>query len=272
MDNLGWGLQITALGMGLVFGLLALLWGLLTLVQRWDRPAAGRAAGRGRARGGSGHGPCAGGRDRDRSAGASRAPPPRGGAGDAQPLAGQPVVCVALGGGRPHAAEPELATAGARMRRYTLGIGGREFVVDVQELDADRFEVAVGDERFEVTLRGDADLPEAHIVPALPSAAGAADTSRPSAPARAVAAAPRVARPGAAGASSSALAAPMPGVILELHVKAGDRVERGQAVAVLDAMKMHNLIGAPRAGVIAEVCVAAGQAVGHGDTIVRFGD
>lgn len=39
MDNLGWGLQISALGMGLVFGLLALLWGLLTLVQRWDRPA-----------------------------------------------------------------------------------------------------------------------------------------------------------------------------------------------------------------------------------------
>lgn len=40
MDNLGWGLQISALGMGLVFGLLALLWGLLTLVQRWDRPPA----------------------------------------------------------------------------------------------------------------------------------------------------------------------------------------------------------------------------------------
>lgn len=39
MDNLVWGLQISALGMGLVFGLLALLWGLLTLVQRWDRPA-----------------------------------------------------------------------------------------------------------------------------------------------------------------------------------------------------------------------------------------
>jgi glutaconyl-CoA/methylmalonyl-CoA decarboxylase subunit delta len=37
MANLGWGLQITALGMGLVFGLLALLWGLLTLVQRLDR-------------------------------------------------------------------------------------------------------------------------------------------------------------------------------------------------------------------------------------------
>ena len=40
MDNLGWGLQITAIGMGIVFGLLALLWGLLTLVMRFDRPAA----------------------------------------------------------------------------------------------------------------------------------------------------------------------------------------------------------------------------------------
>jgi glutaconyl-CoA/methylmalonyl-CoA decarboxylase subunit delta len=41
MDNLAWGLQITALGMGLVFGLLALLWGLLTLVLRFDKlPAA----------------------------------------------------------------------------------------------------------------------------------------------------------------------------------------------------------------------------------------
>ena len=37
MDNLGWGLQITVLGMGLVFALLALLWGLLDLVLRFDR-------------------------------------------------------------------------------------------------------------------------------------------------------------------------------------------------------------------------------------------
>jgi sodium pump decarboxylase gamma subunit len=41
MGNLGWGLQMTVLGMGLVFALLALLWGLLTLVLKFDRaPAA----------------------------------------------------------------------------------------------------------------------------------------------------------------------------------------------------------------------------------------
>ena len=40
MDQLLWGLQITALGMGLVFALLAMLWGLLTLVLRLDKPPA----------------------------------------------------------------------------------------------------------------------------------------------------------------------------------------------------------------------------------------
>jgi hypothetical protein len=39
MANLSWGLQMTALGMGLVFGLLALLWGLLTLALKVDAPA-----------------------------------------------------------------------------------------------------------------------------------------------------------------------------------------------------------------------------------------
>jgi len=45
MANLGWGLQISVLGMGLVFGLLALLWGLLHLVLRFDRAPAEAASG-----------------------------------------------------------------------------------------------------------------------------------------------------------------------------------------------------------------------------------
>ena len=62
----------------------------------------------------------------------------------------------------------------------------------------------------------------------------------------------------------------MPGTILEVNVKAGDTVTRGQQVAILDAMKMHNVIGAPRAGTVAEVYVTAGQAVNHGDAIIKF--
>ena len=64
----------------------------------------------------------------------------------------------------------------------------------------------------------------------------------------------------------------MPGVVLEVNVKPGDKVVRGQQIAILEAMKMQNSIKSPRAGTIAEVCVAAGQAVGHGDALVRFAE
>jgi biotin carboxyl carrier protein len=163
------------------------------------------------------------------------------------------------------------------MRRYTLGIADREFVIDVHELAADRFEVHVGEQSYEVQLNADEELGVDSITPGL---AGRSTTAAPrpaAAPARAApasAAATKAPRGGGGGGGggSGALAAPMPGTILEVNVKAGDTVQRGQQIAVLDAMKMHNLIGAPRAGTIAEVCVTAGQAVGHGDVIVRFAE
>jgi biotin carboxyl carrier protein len=161
------------------------------------------------------------------------------------------------------------------MRRYRLDIRGKAFVIDVEELAADRFEVVVGEQSYEVTLSGDEDLPEATITPgfAPPARAAAAPPSavlpvRTKAGGAATATPPE--RKGAAGGGALTLNAPMPGVILEVHVAAGATVERGQLVAVLEAMKMKNSIKSPRAGAIAEVCVAVGQAVGHGDAIVRF--
>jgi biotin carboxyl carrier protein len=62
----------------------------------------------------------------------------------------------------------------------------------------------------------------------------------------------------------------MPGLILRVAVAAGAQVRRGQDIAVLEAMKMENVIRAPRDGVVAEVCVEAGQQIGHGAPIVRF--
>ena len=51
------------------------------------------------------------------------------------------------------------------MRRYTLDISGRNFVIDVQELATDRFEVVVGDASYQVTLSNDENLSEAVITP-----------------------------------------------------------------------------------------------------------
>jgi len=162
------------------------------------------------------------------------------------------------------------------MRRYTLDISDREFVIDVQELSADQFEVVVGDESYQVTLSSDENLAEAVITPGLQANAGAAPRVSAASKVAKVrkepspAAAAPAARKPAGPAGKGALTAPMPGVILEVNVKAGDTVERGQQIAILDAMKMHNVIGAPRAGTIAEVFVEAGQNVDHGAAIVKF--
>lgn len=163
------------------------------------------------------------------------------------------------------------------MRRYTLDISDREFVIDVQELAADRFEVIVGDDSYEVTLSGDENLAEAIITPGFQPATGSAPRTSVKSVARvrdepasksAAPAAPR--KPAGGGGGKGALTAPMPGVILEVNVKAGDQIERGQQVAILDAMKMHNVIGAARAGTVAEVFVVVGQNVDHGDAIITF--
>ncbi|MEI7431892.1 MAG: biotin/lipoyl-containing protein [Betaproteobacteria bacterium] len=149
------------------------------------------------------------------------------------------------------------------MRRYTLNINSTEFVVDVQEAGADKFDVVVGGETYAVTLSGDQAA-----VAAAPAAA--APVAAPAPAAAAPAAAAPAARKPAAAAGKGGIKAPMPGVILEVSVKAGDKVKRGQKVAILDAMKMQNVIGAPKDGTIGDICVAAGQSVGHGEVLVTF--
>jgi glutaconyl-CoA/methylmalonyl-CoA decarboxylase subunit gamma len=157
------------------------------------------------------------------------------------------------------------------MRRYTLTVDGREFVVDIDDLAADRFAVQVGERSYEVTLAADEDLPTAMISPQIApvlaerTPAGGALTPR-SRPAVAAGAPVRA----APGGGADVLKAPMPGLILAVNVAAGARVERGQDVAVLEAMKMQNTIRSPRAGTVAEVFVAAGQSVGHGEPLLRF--
>ena len=62
----------------------------------------------------------------------------------------------------------------------------------------------------------------------------------------------------------------MPGNIVEVKVKAGDSVQPGDVICVLDAMKMNNMIYADRAGVIASVDVVAGRDVDYGSVLVTF--
>lgn len=68
------------------------------------------------------------------------------------------------------------------------------------------------------------------------------------------------------------LVAPMPGKVLSVAVAAGTAVSEGDAVAVLEAMKMENVIRSPRAGVVAGVSVVPGQAVEKGAVLLAYED
>ena len=78
---------------------------------------------------------------------------------------------------------------------------------------------------------------------------------------------------GGAHASGDAnIRAPMPGLVSHVLVEEGAEVQRGQAVVVLEAMKMENDLPAPRAGVLKSLRVSKGQAVNQGDLLAVIGD
>ena len=59
----------------------------------------------------------------------------------------------------------------------------------------------------------------------------------------------------------------MQGTIVKVLISVGDTVEAGQAVCVLEAMKMENHVAAEKSGTVAEVRVSSGSSVGAGDIL-----
>ena len=136
------------------------------------------------------------------------------------------------------------------MRKFMINVNGKSYEVDVEEI-------------------GGAQAPVTYTAPAAPAASAAPAAPAPAAPAPAT---PAPATPTApAGAQGSiTITAPMPGTILRINTKAGDNVKAGDAVVVLEAMKMENEIVAPQDGTIASVNVSQGAAVNNGDVLVTM--
>ena len=68
-------------------------------------------------------------------------------------------------------------------------------------------------------------------------------------------------------APTGSLRAPMPGGVVRVLVEAGERVEAGQPLVILEAMKMEHTVHAPHAGVVAEICVHVGRQVETGTVL-----
>jgi len=144
---------------------------------------------------------------------------------------------------------------------YNVKVGGKVFPVDIENINSRPIIAIVDGDRFEV-MPENADQAETQKE---------ADTKTENKPFNpnpfpGAAASPNLAM------SGNALTAPLPGVVLEVFVKVGDKVEAGQVVLVIEAMKMKNSIRSFFSGTVSEVLVNAGQTVAHKQRLVKFAD
>lgn len=124
-----------------------------------------------------------------------------------------------------------------------------------------KYKVTLNNRVYEVEVEmGQAMLIDEYdaVAPAAP----AAPTAVPAASAAPAAA------PAAALASGEVVKAPMPGNILKINVAPGQKVEEGDVLIVLEAMKMENEIVATKSGTVAQVAVSKGAVVETGAPLV----
>lgn len=145
------------------------------------------------------------------------------------------------------------------MKRITVTINGKPFEVEVNDLHSSPLQVRVNGREYEVTVSPTGAVSTSVAVPPSPVAPPEQASSPKPVPASSM-------------LSGNVLTAPMPGVILNIAVKAGDRVVYGQQLCALEAMKMKNAIRSPREGTLASVEVQEGQRVNYGDLLFRFAD
>ena len=117
------------------------------------------------------------------------------------------------------------------MKRYNITVNGKAYDVAVEEVD------------------GGAPVASTPVTAAAPAPAPAA----------------------APVADGTKVTAPMPGTILDIKVAVGDTVEAGQAIVVLEAMKMENDVNAPCAGKVLSINTTKGSAVETGAVIAVIG-
>ena len=141
------------------------------------------------------------------------------------------------------------------MKEYKIKINGNNYNVTIDEVEDTVAKVEVNGTPYNVEFEKPISKPKTISVVNKPAAAPSAGP----APANKPAAAP-------AAAGGATVNSPLPGVVLEIKVKDGDKVTKGQVIMVLEAMKMENAIEAPCEGTIT-VKAQKGDSVLEGATL-----
>ena len=142
------------------------------------------------------------------------------------------------------------------MKEYKYKINGNLYNVVIGDIEDNIAHVEVNGTHYTVEME---KKPKAAAPAPKPVARPAAK------PAAAAPAAAPAAKPAAA---KSGVKSPLPGVILDIKVKEGDEVKKGQTIIILEAMKMENSINADKDGKVTAINVSKGESVLEGPDLV----
>ncbi len=146
------------------------------------------------------------------------------------------------------------------MKNFKFTIQGNKYDVNVLNIEDDIAEIEVNGTVYKVELEKKITttktpkLVRSYAVPSTETAPSQLKTSAPSAP-----------------KGAGFIKSPLPGVILEIFVKEGDKVSIGQKLITLEAMKMENNINADKEGIVKSLKVSKGDSVLEGDTLIEIG-
>jgi len=156
--------------------------------------------------------------------------------------------------GSHHVFALERAHAGSQGAAQTLVLGSQRWPFAVVARGEGRHDLTLGSHRWSLTVYATGE--QFNIFVAEGSAV--------------VRAVDPIAHAADGGAHEGRLSAPMPGKVVALLAAVGQAVSKGQALAVMEAMKMEHTIVAPRDGIIEEWLYAVGDAVSEGGELLRL--
>ncbi len=151
------------------------------------------------------------------------------------------------------------------MKEYQLKINGNDYNVIIKEVEDSTADVEVNGTPYRVEYEKPITKQAKKTIKSVTPVARPAAAAPTAAPAAKPAAAP------AAGGAGATVTSPLPGIILDIAVKEGDVVKKGQKIVVLEAMKMENVIEATADGTVTSIKVNKGDSVLEGAPLVIIG-
>ncbi len=148
------------------------------------------------------------------------------------------------------------------MKKFKFKINGNLYEVEILSIEGNMAEVEVNGSVYKVEV--DKELQPVKT-PKLVRPVSVPSTDTPKVEEH------KIIEPVVASSETKKILSPLPGIVLDIFVKAGDRISVGQRIAVLEAMKMENNIESDMEGVIVEVPVNKGDSIMQGDVIAVVG-